>query len=48
METTMTDKPHPLLTLLESTGFRREWSHGPICHKGSIGASDFMSNVFNE
>ena len=44
----MAEMPHILITLLESAGFRREWSHGPVCHKGSIGASDFMSTVFNE
>ncbi len=44
----MTEMPHLPLIVGESLRFRRDWLHGPVCHKGSIGASDFMSTVFNE
>lgn len=29
-------------------GYGTQVSTHPKCHKGSIGASDFMSSVFNE
>jgi hypothetical protein len=37
-----------ITTETEGVGYGTHVSGHPKCHKGSIGASDFMSTVFNE